>query len=263
MIWDWFNPGILRTTTLWNHPSQQTRRVCWFRHSARIRLIHLRGWVTLPAGMLDRQFLHCICVFCISAYFKSEQVGGPTCDLSIITTIFKALAQELAERHATADLSDIHLLVKVINCQKFLCWHSSDLFPQRKLAMTRLGEEGVRQGAEERSSLLSKLLFSRQKNSDFLAGSNFWFFFSRHHYSELFSAASNFWAFLAGRNLHIWLRKLLAPRYEGRCKGSVSEKGNKMKSPFATFLSLSLPGSRSSSPAPQPRHSSHKQPTIL
>ena len=46
-------------------------------------------------------------------------------------------------------------------------------------------------------------------------------------------------------------------RYQGRCKGSVSDKG-KMKSPFS-FLSLSLPGSRSSSPAPQTRHSSHIQ----
>jgi len=91
----------------------------------------------------------------------------------------QALAKELAEHHATTDLSDIHLLVK------------------RKLAMTRLGEEGVRQGAEERSSLLSKLLFAR---------------------------------------------------YQGRCQGTVSEKG-RIKAPFS-FLSLSLPGSRSSSPAP-------------
>ena len=67
---DCFNPGILRTTTLWNHPSQQTRRVCWFRHSARIRLIHLRGWVTLPAGMLDRQFFHCICVFLYFVFLR-------------------------------------------------------------------------------------------------------------------------------------------------------------------------------------------------
>ena len=76
----------------------------------------------------------------------------------------QALAQELAERHTTSDLSDIHLLVKVAT--KFYdCYYFSIIAGhQRKLAMMRLGEEGVRQGAEERSSLLSKLLFSRQTN---------------------------------------------------------------------------------------------------
>ena len=49
----------------------------------------------------------------------------------------------LATNHSTTDLSDIHLLVK------------------RRLAGLHLGREGARQGAEERSSLLSKLLFSR------------------------------------------------------------------------------------------------------
>ena len=37
--------------------------------------------------------------------------------------------------------------------------------------MMRLGEEGVRQGAEERSSLLSKLLFSRQTNKRYIYNS--------------------------------------------------------------------------------------------
>ena len=44
------------------------------------------------------------------------QVGGNTCTCTFLESIFwqhKALAQELSERHATADLSDIHLLVKV------------------------------------------------------------------------------------------------------------------------------------------------------
>ena len=49
----------------------------------------------------------------------------------------------LSSHHSTTDLSDIHLLVK------------------RRLAALHLGREGARQGAEERSSLLSKLLFSR------------------------------------------------------------------------------------------------------
>ena len=53
----------------------------------------------------------------------------------------QALAGQLRDHHATTDLADIHLLVK------------------RQLA----GLGGVCQGAEERSSLLSKLLFSRYR----------------------------------------------------------------------------------------------------
>ena len=76
--------------------------------------------------------------------------------------------------------------------------------------MMRLGEEGVRQGAEERSSLLSKLLFSRQTNWPYIYN----------------STCKHFFAF---------------NRYQGRCKGSVSEKG-KMKSPFRLgwFLIVSV-----------------------
>jgi len=55
----------------------------------------------------------------------------------------QALSSILADHHATTDLSDIHLFVK------------------RKLAGMKLGADGARQGAEERSSLLSKLLFSK------------------------------------------------------------------------------------------------------
>ena len=55
----------------------------------------------------------------------------------------QALAGQLAEHHDTTDLADIHLLVK------------------RQLAAMKIGDSGVCQGAEERSSLLSKLLFSR------------------------------------------------------------------------------------------------------
>ena len=89
----------------------------------------------------------------------------------------------------------------------------------------------MRQGAEERSSLLSKLLFSRQRILKFFS------------LLEMLKFCEDSYTF----------------RYQGRCKGSVSDKG-KMKSPFS-FLSLSLPGSRSSSPAPQTRHSSHIQPS--
>ena len=48
------------------------------------------------------------------------QVG---CVFNLHRAIFpKALAHELAERHATADLSDIHLLVKVpLSCKNSLC----------------------------------------------------------------------------------------------------------------------------------------------
>ena len=54
----------------------------------------------------------------------------------------QALARNLHHHHTTLDLSDIHLLVK------------------RELATTKLAG-GNRQGAEERSSLLYKLLFSK------------------------------------------------------------------------------------------------------
>ena len=52
---------------------------------------------------------------------------------------FQALASQLASHHETTDLADIHLLVK------------------RKLATMKIGDEGICQGAEERSSLLSKV----------------------------------------------------------------------------------------------------------
>ena len=54
----------------------------------------------------------------------------------------QALARNLHHHHSSLDLSDIHLLVK------------------RELATTKLAG-GNRQGAEERSSLLYKLLFSK------------------------------------------------------------------------------------------------------
>ena len=60
-----------------------------------------------------------------------------------VTWYPKALSSILEEHHSTTDLSDIHLLVK------------------RRLAGLKLGADGARQGAEERSSLLSKLLFSK------------------------------------------------------------------------------------------------------
>jgi len=55
----------------------------------------------------------------------------------------QALSSTLQSKHPTTHLSDIHLLVK------------------RRLAGMMLGSDGARQGAEERSSLLSKLLFSK------------------------------------------------------------------------------------------------------
>ena len=59
----------------------------------------------------------------------------------------QALASQLGDHHDTTDLADIHLLVK------------------RQLAAMKIGdsESGVCQGAEERSSLLCKLLFSRYR----------------------------------------------------------------------------------------------------
>jgi len=59
----------------------------------------------------------------------------------------QALSSTLCSHHAITDLSDIHLLVK------------------RELAGMKLGADGARQGAEERSSLLSKLLFSKYDGS--------------------------------------------------------------------------------------------------
>ena len=71
--------------------------------------------------------------------------------------------------------------------------------------------------------------------------------------SELLSWRK-FLNFFSWQKSFTFIGESCSPRYQGRCKGSVSDKG-KMKSPFA-FLSLSLPGSRSSSPAPQQRQSS-------
>ena len=59
----------------------------------------------------------------------------------------QALAEQLSDHHHDLDLADIHLLVK------------------RKLAEAKLGLSGARQGAEERSSFLSKLKFSQYKGS--------------------------------------------------------------------------------------------------
>eukprot|EP00091_Calanus_sinicus_P003669 TRINITY_DN13826_c0_g1_i2.p1 TRINITY_DN13826_c0_g1~~TRINITY_DN13826_c0_g1_i2.p1 ORF type:complete len:270 (-),score=40.01 TRINITY_DN13826_c0_g1_i2:217-1026(-) len=59
----------------------------------------------------------------------------------------QALAEQLAEHHHDLDLADIHLLVK------------------RQLSTCKLGLSGARQGAEERSSLLSKLKFSHYEGS--------------------------------------------------------------------------------------------------
>jgi len=66
---------------------------------------------------------------------------------SLGSPYLQALASVLSTHHKDTDMSDIHLLVK------------------RRLAALHLGKEGARQGAEERSSLLSKLLFSRQANA--------------------------------------------------------------------------------------------------
>jgi len=66
---------------------------------------------------------------------------------SLGSPYLQALASVLSTHHVDTDMSDIHLLVK------------------RRLAALHLGKEGARQGAEERSSLLSKLLFSRQTNA--------------------------------------------------------------------------------------------------
>jgi len=66
---------------------------------------------------------------------------------SLGSPYLQALASMMSAHHSSTHLSDIHLLVK------------------RRLAGLQLGREGARQGAEERSSLLSKLLFSRASAS--------------------------------------------------------------------------------------------------
>lgn len=66
---------------------------------------------------------------------------------SLGSPYLQALASVLSTHYKSTDMSDIHLLVK------------------RRLAALHLGKEGARQGAEERSSLLSKLLFSNQVNA--------------------------------------------------------------------------------------------------
>jgi len=78
---------------------------------------------------------------------------------SIGSPYLQTLAKQLSEHHKELDLADIHLLVK------------------RELANCKLGYSGARQGAEERSSLLSKLKFSQYKGShkgSLTGGSRLW-----------------------------------------------------------------------------------------
>jgi len=89
----------------------------------------------------------------------------------------QALATELGQYARTTDLSDIHLLVK------------------RKLAGLRLGDEQVTQGAEERSSLLSKLLFARyngnHKGSIKEGGKSWSSIFSKNSPNGVFKSSSS------------------------------------------------------------------------
>ena len=99
-------------------------------------LHHQRGLPTFRSVLCNEFcFLFDLCIYlcllCFGIFFHA--------------CYFQALATELAEHHDTTDLSDIHLLVK------------------RKLAGMKIGDAGVCQGAEERSSLLSKLLFARYR----------------------------------------------------------------------------------------------------
>ena len=66
-------------------------------------------------------------------------------NVTVISPPDQRLAQLSAELLTDFSLADIHLLVK------------------RQLAAMKIGDSGVCQGAEERSSLLSKLLFSRYR----------------------------------------------------------------------------------------------------
>jgi len=66
---------------------------------------------------------------------------------SLGSPYLQVLAKQLADHHHDLDLADIHLLVK------------------RELSTCKLGYSGARQGAEERSSLLSKLKFSQYNGS--------------------------------------------------------------------------------------------------
>ncbi|XP_023326061.1 uncharacterized protein LOC111699590 [Eurytemora carolleeae] len=87
----------------------------------------------------------------------------------------QTLANELSQHALSKDLSDIHLLVK------------------RKLAGMKLGPEGVTQGAEERSSLLSKLMFSKYNGKykgSITDGGKSWSWFSRSP-AELFRSSSS------------------------------------------------------------------------
>ena len=80
----------------------------------------------------------------------------------------------------------------------------------------KIGDSGVCQGAEERSSLLSKLLFARYCTTAL-------------HYITLYCTVT---------------------RYRGKKRGSIRD-GEKMKTPFNFF---SLPNSRASSPLPLRRN---------
>ena len=117
----------------------------------------------------------------------------------------QALAQELAERHATSDLSDIHLLVKVVT--KFY-WPSSNLIVIHPLLLVIRGSlQWCAWVRRELDKELKKEVVCSQSCSS--AG-------------KQISDTSTI--------LHVNVF-FCFNRYQGRCKGSVSEKG-KMKSPF-------------------------------
>ena len=92
----------------------------------------------------------------------------------------------------------------------------------------KIGDTGVCQGAEERSSLLSKLLFAR--------------------YCTVLYCNTLCLMFCAKRSVLYYT--VLFARYRGKKRGSIKD-GEKIKTPFNFF---SLPSSRASSPLPLRRN---------
>ena len=94
----------------------------------------------------------------------------------------------------------------------------------------KIGDTGVCQGAEERSSLLSKLLFAR---------------YCTVLYSYILCCNAKCTVLMS-----VLYYTVLFTRYRGKKRGSIKD-GQKIKTPFNFF---SLPSSRASSPLPLRRN---------
>ena len=124
---------------------------------------------------------------------------GFTCTLHR-STFTKALAQELAERHATADLSDIHLLVKVTSCKSHLCLIAIKYVSPEEACYDEVGWGGSEARSWGKKQPTLKIAFQQVKHSQP---------FQLAAKSQLFQLAGNFELSQSAGNVHNSWEKLL------------------------------------------------------